>query len=187
MPPWRCETLARPAPLYEAVARWLGRSPRIGGHAARGLSRAADGIRVYHPAARMLSMRAATSSISRRSSSSASSAATSAARTAPRRSRAALSRIARRIASDLLRPVASSCASARRASGSRRTLMADVTQRAYHDPSYKPRDSGLMCAEHVAWNCCELGGYQASFRWSARAVSKDSGLPEFLHAGGRLG
>jgi hypothetical protein len=139
MPPWRCETWARPIPLSVAATRLPGRLPRTGGHAARGLFRVEAGTREYHPAARMLSIRAATSSISRRSSSSASSAATSAARAALRCSRAALSRIAWRIASDLLRPVASSCANARRVSGSRRTLIAEVTSLVYHDSSYRLR------------------------------------------------
>ena len=119
--------LARPVPPSEAEARWPGRSRHIVGPAARGRPRVARGTRVHHPAARMVSIMAATSSISRRSSSSASSAATSAASTARRCSRAALSRIARRIASDLPSPVASSWASARRASSSRRTLMAEDT------------------------------------------------------------
>jgi len=57
-------------------------------------------------------MNAATSSISRQSSSSGSMAGTSAARSGRRRKRLALSRRARRIASDRLMPVASSCASA---------------------------------------------------------------------------
>lgn len=137
MPPWRCETSVRPAPPSAAAVRLPGRSLRIDGRAVRGPFRVEGGTRERHPAARMLSIRAATSSISRRSSSSASSAATSAARVALRCSRAALSRIARRIASDLLRPVASSKASARRASGSRRTLIAAAMQTVYHDSSYK--------------------------------------------------
>ncbi len=56
----------------------------------------------------MLPMNEATPSISRRSSSSASKAATSMASAARRRLRPALSRIARRIASDRLMPVATS-------------------------------------------------------------------------------
>jgi hypothetical protein len=85
----------------------------------------------------MLSIKSATSSISRLSSSSASSAATSAAKVARFRRRPALSRIARRIASDLLIPVASSWASACNASGSRRTLIAEDIARAYHKLSYR--------------------------------------------------
>ena len=84
----------------------------------------------------MLSMNTATSSISRLSSSPASSAATSAARAARRLSRLALSRMARQIASDLLMPVASSCASACKASRSRRTLIADDIRHVHHELSY---------------------------------------------------
>ena len=91
-PAWRCATLARPIPLSVAGARWPERSLHIAGPAARRRSRVARGTREHHPAARMLSIMAATSSISRRSSSPASSAATSAARTARRCRRAALSR-----------------------------------------------------------------------------------------------
>jgi hypothetical protein len=122
--------------LSGAAVRPPGRSRRIGGLVARDRFRVGGGTRECHPGARMLSMNPATSSISRLSSSSASSAATSAARAARLRRRPALSRIARRIASDLLMPVASSCASACRASESRRTLMADDMPRVYHDPSY---------------------------------------------------
>jgi hypothetical protein len=94
-----------------AATRLLGRSRRIDALVARDQFRVGAGIRECHPRARMLSINAASSVISRLSSSSASRAATSAANAARFRRRPALSRRARRIASDLLRPVASSCAS----------------------------------------------------------------------------
>ena len=102
---WRSATWARPGPPNAAATRRPARSPHNAARVARGRCPGVGGIRECHPAARMLSMNSATSSISRRSSSSASSAATSAASVARRRSRSALSRIALRIASDLLRPV----------------------------------------------------------------------------------
>ena len=94
------------------------------------------------PGARKLSITAAISSISCRSPSSASSAATSWASALRRCSRAALSMIARRIASDLLSPAASSWFSARSASSSKRRLIATVTGGVYHDSSYTTSPAG---------------------------------------------
>ena len=142
MPPLRYARSELRVRLNAAGTRSPARLRRIAGPAAHGRFRVEDGIRERHPAARMLSMNAATSSISRLSSSSASRAATSAASSERFRRRPALSRIARRMASDLLMPVASSCASACRTSGSRRTLIADDIAQAYHVPSYRQACEG---------------------------------------------
>jgi hypothetical protein len=132
----RLGTWARRARPSEEATRWLARLLRSGGPAVHDLFREGGETHGRHPGARMLSMNAATSSISRLSSSSASRVATSAASAPRRRRRLALSRIARRIASDRLMPVASSCASACMASVSRRTLIADDMLRVYHIMSY---------------------------------------------------
>ena len=126
---WRCGRSALSAQPTWAEAQWLGPRHQTVVLAARGRARGASGSRGRHLRARRLSMRAATSSISRRSASSASSAATSPTRAWRRRIRAALSRIDRRIASDLLSPEASSWRSARNASSTRRTLIATVELR----------------------------------------------------------
>jgi hypothetical protein len=136
MPASRLPKLERQVPPTGAAAHWLARLRRNADLAAHGRCRGEDGTRERHPGARMLSIMAAASSISRLSSSSASNAATSAANTARRLRRLALSRIARRIASDRLAPVASSCLSARIASSSRRTLIADDIALVYHNLSY---------------------------------------------------
>ena len=128
--------------LTWARTRWLGPPRQIGGRVARVLGRVASGTRGCHPGARKLSITAAISIISCRSPSSASSAATSWASALRRCSRAALSMIARRIASDLLSPAASSWFSARSASSSKRRLIATVTRRVYHDSSYTTSPAG---------------------------------------------
>jgi hypothetical protein len=128
-------TSAPPALPTEEASRWPAPVRRIGDLAARVHAPEELGTRRRHREARMLSMSDATSSISSRSRSSASSAATSAASAFPRCCLAAVSMIARRIASERLRPAACSCASARSASSSKRTLIA-VTKAAYHFLSY---------------------------------------------------
>ena len=107
----------RPGAPNAVAMRRTGRSRHTGGCAARGQFLVVAGTRRCHPGARKLSMNSATSSISWRSSSSASSAADSAAAAARRCSCPTLSRMARRKASDQVRPVDSSCARARSASG----------------------------------------------------------------------
>jgi catechol 2,3-dioxygenase-like lactoylglutathione lyase family enzyme len=72
--PPKAKPLARPIPLSVAGVRWPEQSRHIADRTARGRSLAACGTREHHPAARTLSIMAATSSISRRSCSSACSA-----------------------------------------------------------------------------------------------------------------
>ncbi len=137
MQAWRCGTSVLPGQLTLAGIRWLGPPRRTDARAARVPGCVACGTRGCHRGARKLSITAATSSISCRSDSSASSAATSCASVWRRWRRAALSMIARRIASDLLNPAASSWFNARSASSSKRKLIATVTKTVYHNSSYR--------------------------------------------------
>jgi len=113
-------------------------------------------------------MSAATSSISRLSPSSASRAATSAANSERFRRRPALSRIARRTASDLLRPVASSCASACKASRSRRTLITEDTPQVYYELSYR---RGRTRQGHAGARRTDSG---AASQWPANGMQPQS-------------